>query len=203
MNYNKTRMKKFTILTIAIFASLAVCAQFNRGRMLVGGSAEFSTAADKSKTGGTTVKNGNYTSLTVSPQFGYFVIDNLAVGAALSMGLGKWNAKNDNDDDMTSTSIQFQPFVRYYLPMGIFFQGKVGLGTTKYKYDNSNFDDKYNTTSLALSGGYALFLADNVAVEPEVGYRITKSKEDDSDVKEIDSGLFIRIGFQIYLGNKE
>src|SRR5688572_17598333 len=195
-------MKKITIFAITMFASMAVFAQFNQGRMLVGGSAEFRTMADKSKSGGTTTTNGNRTTLSVSPSFGYFVIDQLAVGAAVDMSVSKWNAKTPNDVDNNTTSISFQPFVRYYLPMGVFFQGKFGLGTAKTTYDENYDDNKYNTSSLALSAGYAIFLSDNVALEPELGYRTSKFKDTDSDTKNINSGIFLRIGFQIYLGNK-
>ena len=159
-------MKKIIFFAITMFASLGVFAQFNQGRMLVGGSAEFRTISDKNKSGGTTTTNGTRTSLSVSPSFGYFVIDQLAVGASLDMGLSKWNAKTANDVDNNTTSIQFQPFVRYYLPAGIFFQGKFGLGTAKTTYDENYDDSKYNTSSLALSAGYAIFLSDNVAIEP-------------------------------------
>ncbi|HEX6226912.1 MAG TPA: autotransporter outer membrane beta-barrel domain-containing protein [Chryseolinea sp.] len=193
--------KRITLFVIAMVASLGAFAQFNKGRMLVGGSAEFRTMSDKDKTGGTTTTNGNRTTLSISPSFGYFIIDQLAVGAAVDMSLSKWNAKDAFDDDNNTTSIQFQPFVRYYLPMGIFFQGKFGVGTAKTTYDDRG-DSKYNTSSLALSAGYAIFLSDNVAIEPELGYRTSKFKNTDSDTKNLNSGLFLRVGFQIYLGNR-
>src|SRR5687768_11844722 len=98
INY-KLFMKKITILAITLFSSIVGFAQFNQGRMLVGGSAEFRTIADKNKSGGTTTTNGNRTTLSVSPSFGYFFIDQLAVGASLDMGHSKWNAKTSNDVD--------------------------------------------------------------------------------------------------------
>jgi len=192
-------MKKITILAITLFSSIVGFAQFNQGRMLVGGSAEFRTIADKNKSGGTTTTNGTRTTLSVSPSFGYFVIDQLAVGASVDTGLSKWNARSSNDVDSNTTSVQLQPFVRYYLPAGVFFQGKFGLGTAKTTYDENYDDSKYNTSSLALSAGYAIFLSDNVALEPELGYRTSKFKDTDSDTKNINSGIFLRIGFQIYL----
>jgi outer membrane protein len=195
-------MKNITFFAIATLASVGAFAQFNQGRMLVGGSAEFRTMADKTKSGSTTTTNGNRTTLSVAPSFGYFVINQLAVGAALETGLSKWNAKTSNDIDNTTHSLSFQPFVRYYLPMGVFFQGKFGIGSAKTTYDEDFDDEKYNTSSLALSAGYAFFLSDNVALEPELGYRTSKFKDTDSDTKNINSGLFLRVGFQIYLGNK-
>ena len=161
---------------------------------------EFNAVVSKYKSDGTTVTNGRQTSFSLAPQFGYFVIDNLAVGAALDLGLSKYKSE-DGDYESTSTSIEFQPMVRYYLPQGIFFQGQFGFGTGKDKVDNGNTeDDKYNITSWGLSAGYAYFLADNVAIEPQLGYGGTGYKDKDSSGKSIVNGLFIRIGLQVYLG---
>ena len=132
-------MKKITILAITLFSSIVGFAQFNQGRMLVGGSAEFRTIADKNKSGGTTTTNGTRTTLSVSPSFGYFVINQLAVGASLDMGLSKWNAKTSNDVDNNTTSNQFHPFFRYYLPAGVLFQVKFVLCTDKNKYDENYY----------------------------------------------------------------
>jgi hypothetical protein len=195
-------MKKFTILAFALFATIGAYAQYNQGRMLVGGSLGFSTQTEKTKFDGTTRTDGKWTSFSLEPQFGYFIIDNLAVGASLDLGLSKWKDEDDSDDDYSTTSIEFTPTVRYYLPQNIFFQGQVGFGTSKDKYGSGSVDeDKYNTFSFALAAGYAYFLNDNVAIEPIIGYGSTSHKDKDSDAKYINNGLFLRVGLQVYLGN--
>jgi outer membrane protein len=201
--YNKTNaMKKITILVIAIASSFAAFAQYNQGRMLVGGSFELSTNTDKTRDGGRTITNGTRTTFNLSPRFGYFIMDNLAIGAGVGLGLSKWNSKN-NGSDYNTSSISFQPFARYYLPVNVFFHGEFGVGTSTTKSEDSNFADyKYNSINLALGAGYALFLTDNVAVEPMLTYRFSRSKYDYDNEKNIDSGLFLSVGFQIYLGNK-
>ena len=194
-------MKKITILLFAIFATFGAYAQYNQGRMLVGGSLGFSTQTEKTKFDGTTRTDGKWTSFSLEPQFGYFVIDNLAVGATLDLGLSKWKDEGDSDDDVSSTSIEFTPTVRYYLPQNIFFQGQVGFGAAKYKYGSGNVDEeKYNTFSFALGAGYAYFLNDNVAIEPMIGYGSYHEKNKDNDVKNINNGLLLRVGLQVYLG---
>jgi outer membrane protein len=194
-------MKKFTILAIAICASFTTYAQYNQGRMLVGGSLGFSAETEKTKFNGNTQTDGKWTSFSLAPQFGYFIIDNLAVGASLDLGLSKWKDEADSDDDYSVTSIEFIPTVRYYLPQNIFFQGQVGFGTSKYKYGSGTVDEeKYSTISFALAAGYAFFLNDNVAIEPMIGYGSSSEKDKDTDVKYIDNGLFLRVGIQVYLG---
>jgi outer membrane protein W len=196
-------MKKFTILVVAVCSTFGAYAQYNQGRMLVGGSLGFSTETEKTKFDGNTQTDGKWTNFSLEPQFGYFIIDNLAVGASLDLGLSKWKDDADSDDDKTYTSIEIQPTVRYYLPQNIFFQGQVGFGTAKSKFGSGNVDEyKYNTLSWALAAGYAYFLNDNVAIEPMVGYGSVREKDKDSDVKYIDNGIFLRVGLQVYLGNK-
>src|SRR5688500_12927334 len=102
-------MKKITILAIVMVSAFGAFAQFNQGRMLVGGSVEFGTNTEKTRNGGNTVTNGTRTSLFISPRFGYFVIDNFAVGAGLGLGHSKWNDKG-NGVDYNSSSIRFEPF---------------------------------------------------------------------------------------------
>ena len=64
-------------------------AQFNQGRMLVGGVASFSSL---------TTKDGSYSTkgnvFTLSPQVGYFVINHLAVGLDVSFGSSKQTASS-------------------------------------------------------------------------------------------------------------
>lgn len=197
-------MKKITILVLAMCGSLGAFAQFNQGRMLVGGSVEFQTTTSKYKNDATTVTTGRSTSFSLAPQFGYFIIDNLAIGAALDLSLSKWKPEDDNGES-TGTSIALQPIVRYYLPQGIFFQGRFGFGSAKTKYDTFNnnvTEEKYSTLSWALSAGYAFFLNDFVAVEPQLGYGSERLKEKDANIKHFDNGLFLRVGLQVYLGNK-
>ena len=179
-------MKKFTILMIAMFAALGTFAQFEKGRALVGGGLAFSAQTSKSKANGNSVTTGKTTSFSIDPQVGFFIIDNLAVGAGLDITLSKWKDEFDNDEDESYTSFEFQPIVRYYLPVGVFFQGQFGVGSRKYKYEDGSDDEKYNTTSFALAVGYAHFLNDHVAVEPMVGYRSSALKDKDTDYKYTD-----------------
>jgi outer membrane protein len=195
-------MKKITILIIAMCAAVGSYAQFNQGRMLVGGSLAFQSVTNKYKFDGNTTTNGKATDFSIAPQFGYFVIDNLAVGATLDFTLSKWK-DDDGEYESTSTVLEFTPTVRYYLPMGVFFQGQFGIGPGKYKEDDNGIDEeKFTRTSVAGAVGYAFFLNDNVAIEPMIGYGVSTDKYKDDDLKDVDNGLFIRVGVQAYLGNK-
>jgi len=192
-------MKKITILTIILFTSLVAFAQFEKGRALIGGSLAFSTETQKSKGNGSTVTLGKETSFSFDPQAGYFIIDNLAVGAGLGITMTKWKDEFDNDEDESYTSFEFQPVVRYYLPVGVFFQGQVGVGTAKWKYEDGSPDEKYGTSSFSLAVGYAHFLNEHVAVEPVVAYRSRGQKDKDTDYKYVYGGFFFGLGIQVYI----
>lgn len=197
-------MKKIvTLLAFALICSGAY-AQFNKGRILAGGSVAFSALTGKTKDNNSTSTNSHTTSFNISPDVGYFIIDNVAVGGMLN--LSTWSRKGDGDDDSKQSQTEFTltPFGRYYLDQGIFFQGQVGFGsrTDKYKLDNSNttVSTKYGVLNWAIGAGYAYFLNDNVAVEPIVGFTSSSYKNKDADVKSIESGIFLRIALQVYLG---
>jgi outer membrane protein len=197
-------MKKIvTVIALALICSGAY-AQFNQGRYLVGGAVGFSATTGKAKSNSATSTIGHYTSFSVNPNVGYFVIDNLAVGAGL--GLGVSTSKGDGNDNSKHTNTKFTltPFARYYLDPGIFFQAQVGFGSESDKDKNNGSNTttttKYGVFNWALAAGYAYFLNDYVAIEPMVGFKSESLKNKDADVKGIDSGLFINIGLQVYLG---
>jgi hypothetical protein len=77
--------------------------QINKGQWLVGGSAslDFSKQGDND--------DSKVTSVTVSPDAGYFFLNNFAGGARVSFQSVK--VKSDED---ASTKFLFVPFVRYY-----------------------------------------------------------------------------------------
>ena len=62
------RMKS-TLLVVATMIATHAFAQFEKGRMLVGGSALLSVTQDKSKVGNTSTVTGSTVTFDVSPQF--------------------------------------------------------------------------------------------------------------------------------------
>lgn len=188
---------------MALLASCFVAssfAQIEQGTLMVGGSfgADFET--NKSKYDGNTYTNAKYVNLSFDPQVGYFVINNLALGGGIGVSTSSY--KDDDSNDKTVThEFTLQPMVRYYLDPGIFFQGKVMFGGAKDKVTDDGGTDEYNyaVNGWSLSAGYAFFLNNTVAIEPQLGYGAKGYRNKDTDVKSVDSGLFLRVGFQIYL----
>jgi outer membrane protein len=196
-------MKKTIFTLLVTLASFGAFAQFEQGTMLVGGEFGVGFSTSKTKFDGRTDTNGKSTDFTLNPNFGYFIIDNLAVGAELGVMLNSYKPEN-TDGKSTETALTFGPFVRYYFPVKIFLQGSAGIGTSKTKDDyNGDVDeDKFSIFGSSLGAGYAIMLNDNVALEPMVGYESIAYKNKTSGepaYKNVNSGLFLRLGFQIYL----
>ena len=108
---------------------------------------------------------------------------------------------------MVSTSnFSFGPFARFYLPVGLFFQGFAGFGSSKFHVDvpspGTDIDQTNGLMSWDLGAGYAYFLNDHVALEPMVGYQSSTLSDKDSDDKNITSGLYLNAALTIYLGER-
>jgi hypothetical protein len=196
-------MKKTIFTLFVVLTSWSAFAQFEQGTLLVGGNFGLEFTTSKSKFSNQTNTISKTTRFGLEPRVGYFVIDHLAVGAGV--GLSLYSEKiDDSDNKYSQTEIMLSPFVRYYFDPGFFVEGKVGLGVanSKNEFGGDVDKDKYALGQLALGAGYAIFLNDNVALEPMIGFQSMSQKVKTSgepEVKYIDSGLFLRVGFQIYL----
>jgi len=98
--------------------------------------------------------------------------------------------------------VSLAPFARYYYEK---FYGQasfqVGHGTTKILNDGSTSNSSYSISGWSLAAGYAWLLNESVAVEPQLGYASLGEKYSGTN-KDYSSGLFFRLGFQIYLFKK-
>jgi hypothetical protein len=193
-------MKKITMLITLLCITAMAYAQFEKGTMLVGGSLGADFTTEKAKFSGNSITTGKYVEFSLDPQFGIFIIDNLAVGGALGFSTYTYNEEGD-DYKYVSNEITIEPMVRYYLAQGIFFQGRFILGTStdKTTEDGTTDKDPYTVSGFSLAAGYAYFLGDHVAIEPQLGYQSLGYKHKDTDVKFNDAGIYVRVGLQIYL----
>lgn len=177
-------MKKVMLFTLLSAISFAGFSQTSKGTWLVGGTAGFTS----SKYG-----SAKYTSVDFSPNAGYFVIENLALGLNVQIGSETSNLGGGASDVKTS-STYFGPNVRYYF---------TSLGKNAKLFGNGTFvfgNEKAgsvstSSTAWGLSAGPAFFLNKNVALEIAVGYSSAKVK----DANESMNSFGLKAGFQIHL----
>ena len=106
---------------------------------------------------------------------GYFIMDNLALKAGLGFG------GNKPDGGESSSTFSYKLGAKYYIMSMIPVQVDYSGSNTK------DFDE--NPSYLGLQAGYAVFLGQNVSIEP--GIRFNKSLNEDyyNDVFQLNIGF--------------
>ncbi|HRJ30604.1 MAG TPA: hypothetical protein PLV21_01565 [Cyclobacteriaceae bacterium] len=154
-------------LPLLIFAVASATAQINKGTILLAGSSNLSGIQQDEDA-------GDDVQFNFSTKGGYFLMDNLALG--LNLSLNKPFGTNGK-------TFGIGPFARYYFG-GKFF---LGAGFTSYSGDD------YSYSEIPIELGYAIFLADIVALEPSLFY--SKFGGD------AEGALFgLNLGISIYFG---
>ena len=205
-------MKKVTkILMIVVLATFGFksFAQTEAGRVLVAGesSLNFSFMKDKVKDDDNERDGPKHFNLEFTPQAGYFVIDNLAVGVALPIQFSTLTVETDEGDYKEKESLlAFAPFARYYFGASNikpFLQGAVGFGSSNQKTEPVQGETVENKSSVFLwdiTGGIGIFLNDNVSLDIGASYASVslKPKENnENNARMISSGLGLSLGFTI------
>jgi hypothetical protein len=157
-------------LTISCFA------QTEKGSLMIGGSL-----------GTNSGKNTNYDIFNIyfTPQAGYFVINNLAIGTGIELSYGSstvdFPTTPSESYKYNISTVGFTPFVRYYLgekKMKPFVQG---VYTYSY-FSESKTPVGSTQTSISgyiahatLGGGLAYFIAQNVSIDATLDYQVFRS----------------------------
>lgn len=178
-------MKKIALALCFLAIGMASAySQINKGQWLAGGSASASFSKQGDDDG------SKVTSVSISPDAGYFFINNFAGGARVSFSSIKVKS-----DENASTNILFAPFVRYYfLPavqkVNVFADASYGFGSAK-----NGDSESYNQFTIA--AGPAVFLSPNTALEFTLQY---SSAGGDAVGDDRINNFGLNVGFQIHLG---
>jgi opacity protein-like surface antigen len=170
-------MKRIFTIAIATLIAATSFSQTSKGTWLLGGSAGFNSQKAGSAASVSTIE--------ISPNAGYFISNNLAVGASVMF----------ESESKHHTAFNFGPMVRYYFAeMGkkakLFAHAGIGFGSTKPEGGSS-----VSSTTWGVKAGPAFFLSKNIALETTVGYSSLKVK----DVADATSNFGVNVGFQIHL----
>jgi outer membrane protein len=141
-------IKKITAVCAFVLGTSTFCmAQTSMGTWSVGGGMSFS--GTRNQNSGNEVK---YTSYTFGPSVGYFVADNLMVGANLSMGI---NRQQTDNATYKQTSFGIGPFLRYYR----FTKNEQFAFFGDFGFDFSSGSNKQNNDDPTKSCGFDMYLA--------------------------------------------
>lgn len=185
-------MKKLLIIFLT-FLSVATFAQTEKGKYLVGGSADMSMSFQG--------KNNSF-NMSISPQFSAFVIRGLAIGARYSFGISASKTYSNSKHEYVSTttfSSGIGPLIRGYVGKkqlkGVFSAGANYLTSTTLTKNNVSGTSGYNVTGFV---GAAYFF--NTLLSLEFGLYLTNTGYQ----KQLPStrGGF-SVGFFVFLDNKK
>ena len=171
-------MKKYVCSFLALTVVVISQAQTEQGDWLVGGNFRLNTA-DKN------------TEIAFNPNAAYFFVENLAIGANISL-----NSSKSGNNKYTSFGIG--PYARYYFTtqnqtIRPILQGSFNYLSAKNKI--SNITSSTNTgTNFFLGGGAAAFISNSVSIDALMGYDRTKYKNFNGS-----GGFAFNIGFQVYI----
>lgn len=199
-------MKKLLLFTL-LFAGFTGFSQTTKGRIIVSGAAGLNVSAGtvNHEYDGNEFGEIKQTTIQFTPSFGYFVIDNLAVG--LSGNISSTTQKDDESDDKyNSTSLAIAPTAMYFFPVDgkikPFVQLAVGLSSTTNKYtpdEGPNDKESYSGLLMSGGGGVAFFINDNVSFNGGLSYNRTSMTDSDDDNYKLKQGILSgNIGVSVY-----
>lgn len=152
-------MKKLLFAAAAVFAFGFANAQessngFSKGAMFVSGSLSIGSE-----------KTGDFKEsvFIVSPKMGYFVSENIAIGARLGYGTSK--AESANVDVSDNTYFSVGAFGRYYFTPASQFSLFTELGFDTMSFENKLTNAKSKGVNAGLGLGMNYFVSNSFAIE--------------------------------------
>jgi outer membrane protein len=197
------KRKKIAVL-ILLLTTISSFSQTEKGKIYIGANsnlqANFNSNTYKNDFGSS---ESNTNSFSISGQAGYFIINNLVIGADISTSFS--NSK-DNSSNYKSTSRTFAiaPLVKYYFSekkLKPFIIAKYGFGssnsTLTYQNQANSDDSKTSFSIMTLGGGISYFFNSYISVDLGLNYRRSVSEPEryQSNNKFTSSGLNSNVGF--------
>jgi hypothetical protein len=224
-NITYQTMKKviMVITVLCLFAFSVSEAQINKGRSLIGVSTSFSYinyGSDLMSLGFSSIKSkGNdpayvdpdvvkVTTLNLSPKFGFFIVNNLALGLNVSIGSSIDKPKSGGKN--TTTSFGLGPFVRYYIPgnkVMPFFEVSSLFGSISEKYEDPLYSSSNKSIMSSIGGGagLAVKLGEKATFDMMAGYNSISEKAVENnpyDNRTVQGTMSFKLGFTVVLGSK-
>lgn len=171
----------FILITFIFCSRFAFTQTILQGTWMAGGETGFQSSKPKDGKANTT--------FTLSPDIGYYIIDDLAVGLA-----GTYSRTSSNSISLTILSLN--PWARYYVYKDIF--GRISYQAGNYRLEFDSEEAKTTFNGVEIGAGYSAWLSNSVAIEPVLFYSVFSSKDESENIRE--NGFGVRVGIQVFLG---
>jgi len=177
-------MKKLILTAAAVFSLAFANAQdgeqTTKGKWLIEANTNFG-AAHTANTGiqFTTFSDDAGSRFNVGLEGGYFLMDNLAVKVGLGYGTVKVNSDADAVDRFS-----YKIGAKYYI---------IGSIPVQIDYSGVSTDADEDPSFFGIQGGYAIFLGDNVSIEPGLRYNLSLNDDFFTDAFQVNIGFAIHL----------
>ena len=154
---------------------------------------------------GETYDKYSMNTISLSPSFGYFIMDDLAVGLASTISLNTY--KDEDGDKSNQTTYMVIPTAIYYFNVEgnvkPLVQAGVGFGGGSYKYIPKSGNDSKSSSFgpvFNFGTGAAYFVNDNISINFGLSYTIANFTDSDDNKYKTKQGNFgVNIGIAVYL----
>jgi long-subunit fatty acid transport protein len=153
---------KLTVILFMLVCGFGAQAQTSQGSVSLGGGINFGSS--KSEQPG---NDSKVTSVSFSPQVGYFVVDNFELGLALNVS--SQSVKPSTGTDYKYNYFGVGPFARYYVftsneQFAFFGDARFGFNASKYKPETGS-DTKGSSIAFSVSPGFVFFPTKHWGIE--------------------------------------
>lgn len=197
-------MKRFIMALAILTGTLAsLNAQTEQGAFLLAGNTQigFTSETSEPDQGGIETTTNTF---SFEPTAGYFVIDNLAIGAGL--GLTFQNRETGNQET-SFTRFDFGPLARYYFGEdNIKFYPQIGFKLLFGSQESGGQETDFNGFFFNIGGGAAFFVTDNIAIEGLLAFDLGSQEQESGngfggqnlefDIREFTFGFGVSIFFE-------
>ena len=207
-------MRKILIILMALIPMALPGQVLNKGNFLVGSTIGLSTADSKiAQIAGDVDAEGKGPSsvqLSLAPNLGYFLTDEIAVGLGASYTFS--SLKEPNEDRTDDSDLLFGPFGRYYYPvddnMAFFLGADFGFGHSSDQQTGAagNQSIRTNIFAFGFGPGFTIYADNGIGIEALFKYHYSRSKfHTDMDGVETQTisrtnQFDIALGVQFYFG---
>jgi hypothetical protein len=214
-------MKKLFTVAILGLLSTGAFAQTTQGTKVVSGSVGISTSQQKDENLNETGKI-IHTNFNISPSVGYFINDELELGAEIGLSYSKSKYNNEKESyestsEGTNKEIGLSPYIKKYFMLSekvaLTGAASAGFSVGRYKseanYSPTPYKHSINRFQAGIAPGITFFPTENIGLSAAfgwLGYRYvsTKSEEGQSKSSSSNFGLDLNsstlgIGFSYYI----
>ena len=193
-------MKRILLVVAVVFATVTY-AQTGKGSWMVGADLGLSFQSKNvvEKDDQVQYMDQTITTFKITPNFNYFVVNNLAVGLGVGYEHSRDKRANSSWDTETNTLI-IAPNVHYYFPTGgslaPFVGAKIGFASRE---NQPGTNGEWNGLVVGGKAGIAYFVNDGAALTGYVGYDYMNLKSKQDNKAEMRIGNFgVGIGVALF-----